>query len=1224
MAGAFQSLYPNQQQSPWQSQQPQYNPTGMFQSLYQNDKMTPAYAPPELSGGMFQALMPPIRPPANDPGKAVEGMQQRIEASGQKTPLYVKPLSALMWGLKQMDRPRNMVANVVDKYLDYGDKEQGAGDYLKAMWDGFSLKKEVSARDILEKQGVTNKAALFVGGLAGDIAMNPLTFMSTAKLGGFAMKKMGPGADKLAASLGYKGTAFTDDLLGLVGKKSTDYISEKDFGTVLGKLIDEQDTAINLAKGAVKQRAGSAGYYLPGFTDFLRKNPDQWDTLVDVLKHSSPNPHLTTASMRALSKATLGAADPALFDIIDGLSQDQLSLFINMTGMFGTEVPVAKILTSATRIGKDTGKFVTKLSDLTAKETLAKQTLAKTLEGIEYASGIQQTYNKMTKTISLSFMGKPLATFEKAQGAVSNAITQAYSKNKTVREVMDIMGPMFNGRYISPMSYGDDKVAFGVKLTETAKREATAVPRSAVEWTNRIIADPKMKSNLNVRKAATSYIERNMDAAATAAWDDWLKILSPEEVTLTQQLAKQAEDAMKFMARMEGIPETELLESYVTHLLKVDPAFREFYSRMPASKLAAASGHASLNERLLKGSIADIMAKGYKFETTDIMDIMSIRYARGQLSMVNKDYIEALRKYPGLLISNKKEAISLGYQAIPRELIPELAGHYTSPDMIRQMQRLNDLFLYDTSSQQALRYFSQITNKIKSLQTTANPAFQLRNWFSEHMHTYMDSADPFKSLSKARKIKVLEDPVLKNATQSSTWANNIFRAADNTEMLIAGATRTKASLLEELKQYGVQFLDEGKNTPTGFTYIIDLLESGTPMEQAAKMAKESLVEIGGNLYSRNDFFVHVFNRSGLHFAGVHQGDYVRKMGDMLDEQIRMSGVPVPSRTDNPVSNIAASYMTKMRDFGDETETMARLIHMIDKMDQGIPWEEAATLVSYHHVDYRDITKFEANVMRRFIPYYAYMRRNIPNQLRLVMEKPWYPVALAALQENAMANVGNPDISRHLEEKLAIPLWKNDDGTIQFLNWNLPIGNLGNMYVGKGALAENFKSGVGMLNPLVKLPFEMATNQNIGLGTKIQSYEGQKMELFPSMQNSPKVSPTLIYGLKQLGAADVARQTAGMMTPYEKDPDGYGMTKQVPIFSSLFPRRTEQQMGASHDYSYKDQLSDFMRASRDQGHVYPEMSDLTKVMQSGGFFSTKFPPLQGEGPFERLYPKKLGR
>jgi hypothetical protein len=339
------------------------------------------------------------------------------------------------------------------------------------------------------------------------------------------------------------------------------------------------------------------------------------------------------------------------------------------------------------------------------------------------------------------------------------------------------------------------------------------------------------------------------------------------------------------------------------------------------------------------------------------------------------------------------------------------------------------------------------------------------------------------------------------------------------------------------------------------------------------------------------------------------------MADLIDEGLRERGYKVPVRpvnvvknNSNPAAQALNSVVNTVRrpfkavdqvlgDVGDKTETVHRLAHFISKIRQGYDVRTAGEMVKAYHVDYRDLTKFESNVMRRAIPYYAFWRKNTPIVARLAIEKPWIFSNLGHLVANSSKAVGmqEGEEPEYLERSLAIPLFRRDDGTIAYLNWNLPVTDLARFTLNNGL--DNARTLGSMMNPLLKIPAEYVFNENVGLGSQLERYDNEQVPLFQNMNPdsplNPKISARLTGNiLDNMGVARNFRQDVGRFTANEREPDGFKQVPQIPLFNSLIPLKHPQAVKASKAYERRDQLTDYMKKKREEeGVQFPEWTDL---------------------------------
>ena len=138
--------------------------------------------------------------------------------------------------------------------------------------------------------------------------------------------------------------------------------------------------------------------------------------------------------------------------------------------------------------------------------------------------------------------------------------------------------------------------------------------------------------------------------------------------------------------------------------------------------------------------------------------------------------------------------------------------------------------------------------------------------------------------------------------------------------------------------------------------------------------------------------------------------------------------------------------------------------------------QAAASVKKYLFDYEDLTPFERDVMKSVIPFYTWMRKNIPLQIESMFTKKmfgekglWY-MAIPKIKNNLeqmsadFEEVYTPD---YFEEMYAIRLPTKREGKATYLNPNLPFQDINRM---------KFKDVMSSLSPAFRLPYELAAGK----------------------------------------------------------------------------------------------------------------------------------------------------
>ena len=124
-----------------------------------------------------------------------------------------------------------------------------------------------------------------------------------------------------------------------------------------------------------------------------------------------------------------------------------------------------------------------------------------------------------------------------------------------------------------------------------------------------------------------------------------------------------------------------------------------------------------------------------------------------------------------------------------------------------------------------------------------------------------------------------------------------------------------------------------------------------------------------------------------------------------------------------------------RKIGETVEGNARLGHFINQLDNGMDYAQAAYSVKKHLFDYGHLTTFEQKFMKRVIPFYTFMRNNVPLQMENVVTQPGKYTAMAHIQgQGAMIDPTEHTLPGWSQEQGMVPL--TGDMT-QALNQGVP-------------------------------------------------------------------------------------------------------------------------------------------------------------------------------------------
>lgn len=141
-------------------------------------------------------------------------------------------------------------------------------------------------------------------------------------------------------------------------------------------------------------------------------------------------------------------------------------------------------------------------------------------------------------------------------------------------------------------------------------------------------------------------------------------------------------------------------------------------------------------------------------------------------------------------------------------------------------------------------------------------------------------------------------------------------------------------------------------------------------------------------------------------------------------------------------------------------------------------------------DYGDLTDFEKNVMRRGIPFYTWLRKNIPLQAEQLVKQPGkyaaIPKAFNAVENNTEP-VDEKYLPEYMENWVRTPF--KQSGNPLYMNPNMPYADLDRLDP-----QEMKKNVLSSINPLFKIPLELSAGNGKGeeffFGKPIERYKGE--------------------------------------------------------------------------------------------------------------------------------------
>lgn len=159
--------------------------------------------------------------------------------------------------------------------------------------------------------------------------------------------------------------------------------------------------------------------------------------------------------------------------------------------------------------------------------------------------------------------------------------------------------------------------------------------------------------------------------------------------------------------------------------------------------------------------------------------------------------------------------------------------------------------------------------------------------------------------------------------------------------------------------------------------------------------------------------------------------------------------------------------------GGAIEDNAKLALFIDGLQKGMDPKSAMWRSKKFLFDYSDLSWTEKNVFKRFAPFFAWTRKNVPLQIEQLITNPGKAGILGHAREAAdkdFDELDRPAVADWMQKSLGIPFKKNDDGSISYalMGGLIPTADLARI---------DSKQLVSMLSPLVKVPLEQMFNED---------------------------------------------------------------------------------------------------------------------------------------------------
>lgn len=427
--------------------------------------------------------------------------------------------------------------------------------------------------------------------------------------------------------------------------------------------------------------------------------------------------------------------------------------------------------------------------------------------------------------------------------------------------------------------------------------------------------------------------------------------------------------------------------------------------------------HGTLNLLAKEGKDVDLMLT----QASNASDVVNLKRALEDLGMKGAE-VELMNRIPGM-----QSVDDLASRAVPRKLVQKLYDEVNPKEAAPES------------------WLSKLGNAFRYGVTIPFPANFVRNWTGETANTAVSGVNPVRGLrdSVSWFNRTLDDPA------KFAQAANVEKAGIITGVLGKDPLH---SLLGTGIANGEMMMNYAPLPSMRSTKEIarDFLKPITSEAARARMEITPLKELAGVPTGQPPSTI--------------AGKAVAFLGDKIVDPMR-------------------GYMGAMETAHKFQNNVSRHQMLKELMDQGYTMEGAAKRVLKTQRDYENLTDFERKFMRNIVPFYNFSSQNLISQADMIARNPGrYNAMLSTINSGRSEDSFVPAWA---SSGTAIPLPGAPEGQQRFLgNLGLPaedetIGALGALF--SLHPIEAIRRAASSSNPLLKVPYEMATGRQIFSG-----------------------------------------------------------------------------------------------------------------------------------------------
>lgn len=595
--------------------------------------------------------------------------------------------------------------------------------------------------------------------------------------------------------------------------------------------------------------------------------------------------------------------------------------------------------------------------------------------------------------------------------------------------------------------------ALGISWGEAKKiRELSTKFRDRIKG-SAIVAERTMKiRNAELDRIAEKY-GITKDDLMSAITDDIETGAIGTADSLTKRIGSEAEkyaledkavyDELLRLEQEAGIPIADILnraselgiEGYVPHVATAAARkASQFKGKIndPVSKGSALKRQHEGTIREINERMAD---KTAKFMNDNPALLRALRTSRNAHELAYRNFNDEVKSFGSSLDDLK----ALG-EGAPKDWVSVagIEGYKFPPSIAAIIKRQRDVLTNSTILDDHLKYVDKVQNIWKVWSLGVRPSYHARNIVGNLWNAYTIAGVKNPAVyDEARKMQTAAlyavDPSLAKyfGGIDNTGANRIGKFNWNTKVTAPdGSTKTYQEIFDAAIERGV--LGKGQ-------YGV-----GSDVMFNLERELESAVQSGGKSQFIRDLL------SPTEANPVLRGGF--KVGNVIEDN-------------------------------------ARLGVFIDQFKKTGSFDRASEMVKKSLFDYSDLSSFEKTVMKRFMPFYTWSRKNIPAQLKALWDNPERARKLDIARTQFEFDLGRPDpqnvydfynngVPIYMDKEEKDEVWK----LFRTMNY-IPLADLERLAKPKDLIED-------MVTPILKQPLEQLLNYDFFRNKQIEKYKGE--------------------------------------------------------------------------------------------------------------------------------------